>query len=189
MNLRVRINLGDRRPAFSHPMAAATRTVILEPLFRRTSNCQYVNPSHPDALRRIGELRPAVIAGRLDSVLELAGGISPSHAIVIFTEEGHRCLTDADRDALWRGFRVPVFEQVITSEGKLAAWECEAHEGMHLTDGARAVADRIMAGECDCGSPATRIFNPTTAPVFTAGDLPVLLLPTHIGSQRQPLPT
>jgi hypothetical protein len=122
-------------------------------------------------------------------LLSVAGVVSPTHAVVILTREGYRCLTDADRDALWRAYRVPVFEQVITPEGRLVAWECEAHEGMHLADGAHAMADRVIVGECDCGSPATRVLGQAMAPIFTGDDLPMLLLPTQIGSRPQQLPT
>ena len=189
MKLIVRIQLPERRPAFSHPMPIATRTVILEPLFRRSSNCLYVDPCEPDAARKMRECWPATVAGRLNAVLGVAGEISPTHAVVIFTREGRPCLTDADRDALWKAYRVPVFEQVITPEGRLVAWECEAHEGMHLADGAHAMADRIIVGECDCGSPATRVFGPVMAPIFTNDDVPMLLLPTQTGSRPQPIPT
>jgi hypothetical protein len=144
-----------------------------------------VDPSAPDAAKKMREFWPASVAGRLNAVLGVAGVISPTHAVVIFTQEGYRCLTDAERDTLWKAYRVPVFEQVITAGGRLVAWECEAHEGMHLSDGAHAMADRIIVGECDCGSPATRVFGARTAPIFTGDELPMLLLPTQLGLRQQ----
>jgi hypothetical protein len=190
MRLIARFRWGEHLPAFKHPMPAAARTVIFEPLFRRSSHCLYVDPFSLGAAQQIRDFRPAVMAGTLQKVLAFGGELSPSHGLVVFSWEGGLCLSDADRDDLWDAYRVPVFEQVITSAGHLAAWECEAHEGLHLADGAQAMADRIVVGRCDCGADAPRVLRPTMAPRLTGErDLPMLLLPAPLRSGTQPLPT
>lgn len=32
----------------------------------------------------------------------------------------------------WRVFEAPVFEQLLGLAGELMAWECEAHDGLHI---------------------------------------------------------
>jgi phenylacetate-CoA ligase len=55
-------------------------------------------------------------------------------AIVAFSGPEHGVLSEADRESLWRAFEVPVFEQYLGLDGSLLAWECEAHEGLHVVE-------------------------------------------------------
>ncbi len=171
---------------------------MFEPVFRRTSTCVYIDPAAHEALARTREFAPAVIAGRLNVLLRLAEvahqpaaqGVGPTHAVVVFTGEGQGCVTEHERDLLWWAFGVPAFEQVITASGHLVAWECEAHDGLHLSPGAQSTAERIVVGVCDCGSLATRAIGVTAAPTLTSGlDVPTLLIPGPIESRPQPLAT
>lgn len=198
MNLRKWFQFVGRRPGFAPPISGAPRTVVFEPAIRQSATCVYVDPLAPDALTRIRGFGPAVIAGRLPVVIQLARklsqpaakGVCATHAVVIFTGQGEACLTECERDAIWRAFRVPVFEQVITSGGHLVAWECEAHEGLHMSGGAQSAAERIVVGTCACGSMATRVIGAPVAPALS-GDLQAatLLLPRRVESRPRPLAT
>jgi len=190
MTLTFRVRWRQHRPRFVHPMPAAARTVVFEPLFRKSSQCLYVDPFAPGAAQQIREFRPAVIAGTLQKILAFGGELRPTHAVVAFSWEGSRCLSESERDDLWEAYHVPVFEQVITPDGRLVAWECEAHEGLHLPNGAQAMADRIVVGRCDCGADSPRVIRPSMAPQLNGErGQPTLLLPARLGSGRQPLPT
>ena len=72
-------------------------------------------------------------------------------------------LNEGQRAALWRAFRVPVFEQILADDGSLLAMECEAHDGLHV-ESARLAADvengegmGLELGPCGCGRTTPRI--------------------------------
>lgn len=178
MHFALRILSRDRRPRFVSPLPIAPRTVVLEPLFRENAVTLYAGPQDAGAAVRIREFQPAVIAGRLAPVLGLAGSAAPSHALVIFTGSGERRLNDRDRDALWRAYGVPVFEQVIADDGQLLAWECEAHNGLHLCGGAQRLPGfTVQTGMCDCGGSAPRVADSALASAISGefdGTMPLL---------------
>jgi hypothetical protein len=134
----------------------------------------------------VGESRPAILAGSraVLSAVEssLPSGV-PSHALVVLTREGDALLTEDDRDRLWGRFQVPVFEQVMTKEGTLLAWECEAHDGFHL-------AGERGTESCDCGHSARRVtagyLDRTTRPEERE---PVPQLQAQLECDRQLIPT
>jgi hypothetical protein len=140
----------NRRPRFQSPLPPGRDAVILEPVFRSSGSVRYIDHTR---CAEIGESRPAILAGShtILSAVEpsLAPGV-PSHALVVLTHEGDPLLTEHDRDRLWDRFRVPVFEQVMTREGTLIAWECDAHDGFH-------VAGPQGSECCPCGNPARRV--------------------------------
>jgi phenylacetate-CoA ligase len=43
-------------------------------------------------------------------------------------------LSEEDRNELWRAFEVPIFEQCLGPGGAVLAWECEAHDGLHIAE-------------------------------------------------------
>jgi hypothetical protein len=55
-----------------------------------------------------------------------------TNAVIAFTGVNQGDLTGQDRELLWDVFQVPVFEQYLGFDGRLVAWECEAHEGLHV---------------------------------------------------------
>ncbi len=174
-----------------YPMAMPLRTVVFVPHFRRNVRVLSVDPQSPDAVAQVTRFRPAVLAGQMDTLLTIQPELEvlPTHGIVVFTEEGTRCISEADRDALWDAYRVPAFEEVITTDGRLVAWECEAHDGLHLAVG--AVAGPLGAIEnaaCPCGISGPRAIDPRIAPSFTGPQAPPLLpLPVRLGSGTRPL--
>ena len=148
MKLSLRVRWGDPRPDFVPPLTAAVRTIVLGRLFRPNSKTRFVNASSPEVMEEVCSFRPAVLAGSFEQLCALPTGAEASHAVVIFTPEGAMCASEEDRDALWSRFHVPVFEQVLTPDGRLAAWECEAHDGLHIADGADAAPGRKWNSRC-----------------------------------------
>lgn len=139
----------DRRPPFRSPLPVGQEALVLEPVFRSSGSVRCLEQPGP---KEIGARRPAVLAGSRAVLERLAGSLPPhvpSHAVVVLTRAGESLLTEFERDALWSAYGVPVFEQILTAEGELAAWECEAHEGYHVPG--------EQGAECDCGSSERRV--------------------------------
>lgn len=190
MNVKICLHWRKQRPRFVSPIAAAARTVVFEKAFPDSAQCLYVDPFALGAEHAIREFRPAIFAGTLQKVLAFGGELRPTHAVVVFSWAGGRSLSETDRDALWDSYGLPIFEQVITPDGELVAWECEAHDGLHLADGAQATGERIVVGRCDCGADTARIMGPATAPRLNGErGIPMLLLPARLKSGRLPLAT
>lgn len=68
-----------------------------------------------------------------------------SEAVVVLGSNRDGMLLPGERDMLWRCFGVPVFEQWLGLDGELLAWECEAHQGLHVD--ADKVELEVIAGE------------------------------------------
>ena len=106
------------------------------------------------------QFAPAVIAGtwpQLQELMDLALN-PPSRAVIVLARPGEALLATEDRDRLWRGFRVPVFEQIIGWGGELLASECEAHDGLHLeSEEFDASAYGLDRTPCACGQKSPRL--------------------------------
>ncbi|MBV8841197.1 MAG: hypothetical protein JO307_00170 [Bryobacterales bacterium] len=105
-------------------------------------------------------LSPAAIAARwpqLDDLIE--GGIpSLTHAVIALALSPEELLSETQRDRLWRAFRVPVFEQIVTENGALLAAECEAHDGFHIEAPSLAFDPCcIEVKPCGCGRTTPRL--------------------------------
>ncbi len=181
----------DPRPAFRYPVSTAGRTVVFHPVFKRSSNLLYVDPLAPEAPAHIQSFRPASIAGHLEVVLKFAGSAQPTHSLIIFTPEGKPCLHDESRNELWNAYQLPIFEQVIGDTGRVAAWECEAHEGLHLIAGTQVAPGCTLETKvCNCGVSSPRVVHPTLAPAFMGvRGTATLRLPGRLESATRPLPT
>jgi hypothetical protein len=134
-------------------MCPTPRTAILNSHLRDTSELAGFQPGD-----RLGLAcwNPAVVAGSLRDLLAME--FSPPYAVIAFTRPGSP-LAHRDRDRLWRRFEVPIFEQMIDSAGRVVAWECEGHEGLHLLcPAAKAPAGEIRDGLCACGKRVRRLF-------------------------------
>ena len=142
-------------------MTPAPRTAVLVPWFGsgRFSRSRVRIFRHgwgPDA----AAYEPAAIAATLEQVraLDQPGISSLTHALVILWRPLQERLSEADRDSLWRSFRVPVFEQIIGKSGELLAAECEAHDGLHLMSPALPLDNEYVdAAPCPCGRKSARI--------------------------------
>jgi hypothetical protein len=85
------------------------------------------------------------------------------NAVIALIRPGEPRLTEDDRERLWRAFRVPVFEQRIGRSGSLLAWECEAHDGLHIeSPKLRPRAGEVLeTAPCGCGKTAPRLIAPS----------------------------
>jgi hypothetical protein len=119
---------------------------------------------------QIEQFRPHILMGSSDNLQSLANlaedGIldlsSVDTAILLATELGAPTITDIDRVVLWQCFGVPVYELLLSLDGKLIASECEAHVGWHLEPRvprpSRLVESaRIETARCACGRKEPRI--------------------------------
>jgi hypothetical protein len=128
------------------PAGRQFRTAVLDARFTQND---FTRVFHPSWVDRIRKFRPEALAapiGALRRLTEKAGDtLTLTHAVIVFTGLDHGAMSQAERDWLWQMFEVPVFEQCLGLDGRLLAWECEAHAGLHL------VAENVVA-ERDAGS-------------------------------------
>jgi hypothetical protein len=132
------------RPRLLYPIEPAPRVAVIGRHVKPERNVTVFAEHDEDA---IGQFGAQALAACVPVLRRLAiRRLSVTHAIIAFTSEDDP-LSQADRDLFWTTFQVPVFEQRLTPEGELAAWECEAHGPLHKA-GARG-------GErCACGREA-----------------------------------
>ena len=158
-----------------YPVHPAPRTAILVPWFHENAF-----ENRPLRVFRDGwnedaaAFAPAAVAGTFEQLRELAHSGVPSltHSIIVLWRAGEPRLSEADRDALWSAFRVPVFEQVIGKSGKLLAAECEAHDGLHIESPALPLENEIRRGHA-CAPAAAKL----RASVWRREWLPSAVLP------------
>jgi len=107
--------------------------------------------------------RPAVIGAAWDDLAALVrawdpGWPMPARAIVAFRCAGKPAAPPALRDLLWNTFGVPVFEQYLGPNLELLAFECEAHDGLHLANaGVHDPGCALRTELCACGNPTPRL--------------------------------
>lgn len=126
-----------RLQKFYCPLPPPARTAILMPGFLRTPTVR----SFPAPRRsRLARYRAEAVAGPVGVLRRLAepvddmGAPAPrvARAVIALSGLRHGFLSDEARELFWRVFQVPVFDQHLGPEGELLAWECEAHEGLHI---------------------------------------------------------
>lgn len=96
---------------------------------------------------------PDVLAGPARCLRRMAEAIhnrrrDPLHvnlALVAWIGPDYGFLSEATRELLWRTFQVPVFAQLVGPGREVLAWECEAHDGLHL-EASRGVCE-FSSGE------------------------------------------
>jgi hypothetical protein len=136
------------RPKFVHPISGALRAAVLVPLFREGRRVVY---SKEQDRERLARWNPQVIAGYFTQLINLEA--QPTHALVVLTHPG-QSLSATDRDQLWNRFRVPVFQQIVDERGRLIAYECEAHDALHVASAMAHELGTIRDGMCPCGKAA-----------------------------------
>jgi hypothetical protein len=156
--VRVRIHWTPERPDFVYPILPAPPTAILIPVFRSAGSARVFKDGWSE---EAANFAPSAIAGTRAQFEKLSGTRSPSlrHALIVFGYAGEFRLSDEFRDRLWREFRVPVFEQIISKSGELLAFECEAHDGLHVVaQSYRSNGMRETSG-CACGRTTPRVLS------------------------------
>ena len=129
------------------------------------------HPVYPDWVAtpaREGVEECAVISGTFPELARAAtAGAKAKHAVFALQGPDNPFLGDRQRDILWEAFQVPIFALLLDREGRLAGWECEAQDGLHV--GGAWVEEEIWVyrlltsvGElesapCECGRPGERV--------------------------------
>lgn len=127
---------------FLYPLGNRLRTTVILPDrsiegFAASSGLQVLGE---DWRRKVARSAAAMLAAPVDVLLEIGIAMARgelvrralTNALVAFTGIHHGPLKASDRELLWKLFQVPVFEQYLGFDGRLAAWECEAHDGLHV---------------------------------------------------------
>jgi hypothetical protein len=184
---------------FRSPLDHTPRTAILMRGFEPNSQVRMFAENWSKSLKRFGA---TALAAPVSKLRELAAAIESGydeiqrlrHFVVSFTGTDLTEMQEADRERFWRVFQVPVFEQRLGFDGRVIAYECEAHHGLHidteraafeetagsellltsLTDlhyptlrvGTR-ISARIQHDCCDCGTATARVITgrPLLSPV------------------------
>ncbi len=158
-----------RKSVFRYPMDPAPRTAVLAACFRQPR----LRPSYPVRVfpqgwsEEVSAFAPAAVAAPREQLLGLAAAERPpvfTHAVIALESSGDPMLSAAERERLWRAFRVPVFEQIIGPCGELLAAECEAHDGLHIEcRGLPWDGYRLEMSPCGCGRKTPRLMPVPTA--------------------------
>jgi hypothetical protein len=123
-----------------------------------------------DRWTQIEAFRPNVLLGDIADLAQLANLSdakvidlsSVDTAILVTRTVSDSALSDVQRVVLWQAFAVPVYELLLSPDGRLIASECEAHTGWHLEPGMRGQPrldsfQTIETALCDCGRQEPRI--------------------------------
>lgn len=150
-----------------YPTAHEIRTAVLGAQLVETDSVRCFDPTWTGSLR---QFRPEAIAGPVRVLMELAETMRDNHdviptltrAIVAFTGLEQGSLSESERDMLWQVFQVPIFEQCLATDGSLLAWECEAHDGLHIVEENAIIEQRsqcevILTSLTDRRYPAIRL--------------------------------
>jgi hypothetical protein len=142
-----------RRPArFVWPHGRVPRTAVL---MEGMGGSRRVRVFANGLGRKLAWFRPEVLAGpfckleRLAALLE-SGALAmrpPSHAVILLTRMDQPPLGEAERERLWAAYQVPVYQQILGFAGELLAWECEAHQGLHVVCDAVVLEEQTGRGE------------------------------------------
>jgi len=137
-------------PAFRFPFEPTPRTAILLDGFRETKRNRVFAAGWCDAA---AQFNPEALAGPFPRLQRLALRVlnhevaipSLARAVIVLERlSGEwslgRTLSSADRDRLWRAFRVPIYVQYVGLGNELLAEECEALQGAHIHSDAAGFA-------------------------------------------------
>jgi hypothetical protein len=151
------ITWSKRRAVFRYPLQPAPRVAVLVPCFRPAGEVRVF----PHGWNRDAEtFAPQAIAATLPQLEALAGAVRVSHATIVLRQVCESRLSESERERLWQAFRVPSFEQIIGKDGTLFAFECEAHNGLHLESSRLATGGEEIAREiCGCGRSTPRLLS------------------------------
>jgi len=130
-----------------YPAGPTPRTAVVLPgklpWFDQSGGVKVFEPEDTAGLRKYAPEAIAAPSGYLVFLARMvdagyfAAFPKPRHALIAFTGMVSRggapsILTPMERDILWQVFRIPVFEQYLGMDGRLVAWECQAHEALHI---------------------------------------------------------
>jgi hypothetical protein len=146
----------SQRERFESPLPGQARVAVLAPNFAERNG---VRCFVEEELPAIELFHPEILAGTVHALLRLAASLRIPRAVVAFSGARIGPLTSRDRDLLWTGFQVPIFEQWLLPDGSVMARECQAHDGLHLVSPAHYRGE-LLSDPCPCGQVEPRIFTP-----------------------------
>ena len=146
-SLRMKFYRHSQRERFQNPLPGGSRVAVLSPHFLEKGGVRCFDPKNVEAIVRFN---PEILAGTVAALLHLAGDLSPTKGLIIFSGFRIGPVSKKDRDILWRAFQIPAFEQCFGPTGAIIARECEAHDGLHLT-GQHTGPQAIRNVPCACG--------------------------------------
>jgi len=137
--------------AFRSPLEHTPKTAVMMPGFEQTSAVKSVAKNGSQRLKRFGA---SALAAPVGVLREIAATIERGqqemhplkHFVVPFTGGDHGELREEDREQFWRVFQVPVFEQRVGFDGRVVAYECEAHDGLHVMPERAAFEETAESG-------------------------------------------
>jgi hypothetical protein len=107
---------------------------------------------------------PTAVSGTFQQLAHAAlRRVEPRRAVFVLQSEGDPLLTDAQRDELWELFQVPVYVLLLDADQRVCAYECEAHQGLHLPRDSRPprrMPVGLETSPCGCGRPGPRLRYP-----------------------------
>jgi len=143
------------------------KTAILMAGFKPASGIRVITQNWSKGLKRFGASALAAPAGVLRSIadaVEAGEQDAPvlEHFVVSFTGAEQGELAEEDRERFWQVFRVPVFEQRLGFDGRVIAYECEAHHGLHIVPERAAIeetrhAELLLTSLTDLRRPTLRV--------------------------------
>ena len=157
-----------RKSVFRYPLDPAPRTAVLAACFRqaRFPARSPIRIFPHGWSEEVAAFAPGAVAANREQLFGLAAVDRPpalTHAVIVLESPGDAPLSNAERERLWRAFRVPVFEQIIGPRGRLLAADCEAHDGLHVETPGLSWADlqwpgyRLESSACGCGRKTPRL--------------------------------
>lgn len=131
------IERGSRHDEIRCPLGDLGRTAILGNNYPES---ELVRCFPYEVWGELADFRPDTIAGPVGKLQTLAEAIQTGQirlpslrtAAIAFSGLKYGCLKPEDRDLFWRIYQVPIFEQFLGFGREVLAWECEAHEGLHI---------------------------------------------------------
>jgi hypothetical protein len=128
------------RPASEAKFPLTSVPTLRTALLGHPSCLTEVAPFEEDRWREIPSYAPQVLIGRPSDLVRVAEHIfrgvwdlsCVDSRVIALTLIGEAPLPDAQRDLIWRAFRVPVYEALADQEAGILASECEAFEGWHV---------------------------------------------------------
>lgn len=179
MNARFRRLPRFARFQFFFPLKPIPKTALL--LAGAPARGRIRRFAHED-VHALSRFAPELIAGSVTDLLALsdanrrAHGILPPlrRAVIVYTGLDLPPLEEALREEIYARFEVPVFEQLLGLDGELLAWECQAHDGLHL-----ARENGFL--EIASGAPQGRVLFTS----FRTRPFPVIRLQTHLTARME----
>jgi hypothetical protein len=124
-------------PLLAYPIQPTPRVAVLGMALYSPGPIQiFIHPTpeqldrfQPQALAGTSELLHRVAAWREQGRLAWGGWQYP---LVVFSDIASGLLSAETRESLWKAFDLPIYEQIRGFDGALLAYECDAHDGLHV---------------------------------------------------------